>query len=239
MKKLGLLITIALVTLAIIYFIKNPDVFEDIWLWIIGLIGVVKELTSKLLNIGKERVNGKKSVSNKPLDYKVIKGIVEDDFQGLTITLLRYSDDKETTVGLLYLNGQYYCYTLEDTFRSKKIANQTRIPAGTYQVAFRRLETNLTKKYRDRFPDWFDYHLEVQNVPQFTGIYIHNGGTHKDTSGCILVSDSLSVSSKSTYLSNSRETFKRLYLYLKSNIEQGIQVRLVIKDENWFAHLTA
>ncbi|UII19325.1 DUF5675 family protein [Fulvivirga ligni] len=234
MKKLGLLITIALLAVAVLYFLKNPGVLEDIWLWLIGLIGVGKAFISRLLKVGDEPVNAKKDN-----DGKIVQNTSEDSFDGLTITVLRYADDQETTIGLLYLNQQYYCYTLEDTFHEQKIADQTRIPAGTYQVDFNKNETNLTLKYRQRFPEWFKYHLEVKNVPNYSGIYLHNGGTHKDTSGCILVSDSLNVSTQRTYLSNSRETFKRLYLYLKSTIEKGIPVRMVIRDEKWFAQSNA
>jgi hypothetical protein len=41
----------------------------------------------------------------------------------------------EYTIGQLYIDGAYFCDTLEDTVRNgEKIAGKTAIPAGTYKV---------------------------------------------------------------------------------------------------------
>jgi hypothetical protein len=228
----------------------RPDVWSEIWLWLIGLAGVIVQMVRKLVapfmgemkasdNVSKTQdanlqellVNGKKNAE--------LKELTTDQFKGVSLTVLRYSDDGSTTVGLLYLNGFFYCYTLEDAHRDVKIAGNTRIPSGKYEVDFNRAETDLTIKYRNNYPEWFTYHLEIKNIPGFRGVYIHNGGTHQDTEGCILVSDSMSVSDTAKSLTNSRNTFKRLYTYLKEEIEKGTKVRLIIRDEAWFAKLNA
>ncbi|MFW5761690.1 MAG: DUF5675 family protein [Cyclobacteriaceae bacterium] len=156
-----------------------------------------------------------------------------DSFIGTTINVLRYHDDGETTLGLLFIENTFYCYTLEDTYRQKKIASQTRIPAGTYRVDFNRHETPLTLKYRKTRP-WFNYHLQLKDVPEFTGIYIHNGSNHEHTAGCLLVANGILATDQQKLLNNSRVTFEKLYKLLSRKIDSGEKIRIKIENEQWF-----
>lgn len=81
----------------------------------------------------------------------------------------------EYTIGKLYIDGAYFCDTLEDTVRKEKIAGKTAIPAGTYKVK---------KTYSPRFNKQLP---EILDVPGFTGVRIHAGNTAKDTDGCLLL----------------------------------------------------
>jgi len=36
------------------------------------------------------------------------------------------------------VDGQFVCFGLEDEYREDKVAGETRIPSGTYQVALRK-----------------------------------------------------------------------------------------------------
>jgi hypothetical protein len=95
------------------------------------------------------------------------------------------------TVGRLYADGEFVCYTLEDTVREVegqpvsewKIHGQTAIPRGNYTV-------NITLSQR------FQVNLPIlHDVPSFTGVRIHTGNSSKDTEGCILVGESWDGSS--------------------------------------------
>lgn len=85
------------------------------------------------------------------------------------------------TVGRLFVDGQYWCDTLEDKVRDlskeKKIPGETAIPAGTYDVV-----VNISPKFRRLLP-------RLLNVPQFEGILIHRGNSAADSAGCILVGE--------------------------------------------------
>lgn len=50
------------------------------------------------------------------------------------IELRRKELRQSETIGELLIDGEVFCYTLEDTVRDVKIKGQTAIPAGTYEV---------------------------------------------------------------------------------------------------------
>ena len=81
----------------------------------------------------------------------------------------------EYTIGKLYIDGAYFCDTLEDTVRTQKIAGKTAIPAGTYKV-----KKTYSPRFQAKLP-------EILNVPNFTGVRIHSGNTAADTDGCLLL----------------------------------------------------
>lgn len=88
-------------------------------------------------------------------------------------------------VGLMYIDGKYFCETLEDRLRDlnkeKKVPGETAIPAGRYRVIY-----NYSPKFKRNLP-------RLLNVPQFEGILIHPGNTAEDSAGCILVGRNTSV----------------------------------------------
>jgi hypothetical protein len=80
-----------------------------------------------------------------------------------------------STIGDMYIDGEYFCHTIEDTIREVKIMNETAIPYGTYEVVI-----DFSNKFQKLMP-------HILNVPNFEGIRIHTGNTDKDTSGCLLI----------------------------------------------------
>ena len=118
------------------------------------------------------------------------------------------------TVGKLYIDGEYFCDTLEDKDRgltdsmtvgeiSKiKIKKETAIPTGTYKV---------TITYSNRFKKNMPL---INNVKGFEGIRIHSGNINQDTEGCILVG----FNKVKGNVINSRDTYNKLFSVLsKSN----------------------
>lgn len=107
----------------------------------------------------------------------------------MKIEVRRIARRNTYTIGKLYIDGKYFCDTIEDTdrgiaqntsistIRRIKIPNQTAIPTGTYKVI-----VNRSPKFGRMLP-------RLLNVPGFEGILIHRGNTDKDTSGCIIVGE--------------------------------------------------
>lgn len=126
----------------------------------------------------------------------------------MNYTLKRISDNGKSTIGYLSAD-KFKCFTLEDEYREEKVKRETRIPAGRYRVKLKRVLTGLTKKYREKHP-WFTWHLELQNVPNFTSIYIHVGNFETQTEGCILVGMGAMSGDKQS-IQQSVVAFKDLY----------------------------
>lgn len=262
MKQFAALLFIALLTIAVLLFISNPELLEDIWLWIIGFIGYIILLLEKGFKSVVSAVRGDpkntSDRSNEPLPFasspshsvaqletKITQleqqlrshPPPEEALSNSTITVLRYLDDGETTLGLLYLKKKFFAYTLEDTFdrrsdQAEKVAGQTRIPSGTYPIRFNKNLTNLTKNYQNRFT-WFKFHLEIEGIEGFDNVYVHIGNTHRDTRGCILIADGVNAANPEKMISHSRLAFERFYRRIKALLEVGEEVTIRILDEDW------
>ena len=133
----------------------------------------------------------------------------------------RLVSDNESTLGLLTVNGVKFSFVIEDEHRDVKVKGETRIAAGVYPIQFRKELTPLTKKYRTKYP-WFTYHLELQNVPDFTDIYIHIGNFESSTMGCQVVGNKAGFDSNNHFRNfESTNNFKRLYLLVSEALNKG------------------
>lgn len=123
-----------------------------------------------------------------------------------SLELQRVTKNDHRTLGILYVNGNEFCYTLEDadrglrsdmdlsTILALKKYGRTAIPKGNYEIVIapsNRFKTDLPR---------------LQKVKGFEGILIHSGNTEFDTSGCILVGDYY----EKDEIRDSKETLKRL-----------------------------
>lgn len=140
------------------------------------------------------------------------------------------------TIGRLYVDGVYFCNTLEDKdrglkktdlpslIRSKKVAGETAIPTGVYPVS---IDTRSPKYYNvKRYRDYCDGMMpRLLGVPGFDGILIHPGNTAADSAGCILCGLNTSVGR----LSKSWETWKALYERMKAARDKGEYITIEIQ----------
>lgn len=102
----------------------------------------------------------------------------------------RISSADESTLGVMHdITGdpEFLCFTMEDQFNEPKVPGETRIPPGRYKIELR-TEGGMHGRYSDKF-DWHQGMLWLQDVPNFTFVYIHYGNYEKDTDGCILTGD--------------------------------------------------
>ena len=140
----------------------------------------------------------------------------------MELKLIRKYKKEKYTIGKLYVDGQYFCDTMEDkdrgmrqgdayaTNKRKKIAGETAIPTGRYQVTL----GVQSPKYKTRPAYAFcnGYVPRLLNVPCFEGILIHIGNYARDTEGCILVGRNTVKGA----VMESTATFRRLYERLKA-----------------------
>lgn len=131
----------------------------------------------------------------------------------------KYRKEKYT-VGRLFVNGVFFSNTLEDKVRDinkngkfdngeYKVYSETAIPYGEYEITLDVASPKFSK---------YQFYKEVcngklprlLNVPHFEGILIHCGSTANNSAGCILVGNNTVKGG----LTNSKETFKKLYSIL-------------------------
>lgn len=112
----------------------------------------------------------------------------------MEIKVIRKEFTAKSTIGDLLIDGEPFCYTLEDTHRDVKASGETCIPYGRYKVII-----NMSKRFEVMMPLLID-------VPGFEGVRIHFGNTEKDTHGCILVG----ATKRKDFIGSSRDAFKGL-----------------------------
>lgn len=131
----------------------------------------------------------------------------------MIITLARFSESKEDTLGLLGWGGGFQCFTLEDEERAVKKFGETRIPEGIY-----RLDLRKAGRLHGIFSDRWEWHnkgmIWLRAVPNFTFIYLHPGTNDNHTDGCILVANHAKVNFLEPGADNvgqSRSAYARIY----------------------------
>lgn len=142
-------------------------------------------------------------------------------YNNMELKLKRTARRETYTIGKLYIDGEYFCDTLEDKDRglaqdrplqknvAMKKAGVTAIPTGRYRVT---LGVKSPKFSQRRAYDFCKgYVPRLLDVPAFEGVLIHIGNTARDSEGCILVGQNKVMGQ----VINSTETFKRLYERLK------------------------
>ncbi|SFB68337.1 hypothetical protein SAMN05216321_10197 [Cupriavidus sp. OV038] len=131
----------------------------------------------------------------------------------MRMLLRREPSTARATLGRLYVNGNFQCYTLEDVVRPTKVKGQTAIPAGTYAVI-----VNMSGRFRRRLP-------LLLNVPSFEGVRIHPGNTAADTEGCILPGSTLGADA----VFKSRAAFEPLFARIDGALarKEGVTIEIV------------
>lgn len=97
---------------------------------------------------------------------------------------------EEGTTGVLIVDGNPICITLEPTWRNNE-RNISCIPSGRYLC--KRVDS---PKYGDTF--------EVRNVPNRSHILFHTGNKDSHTKGCILLGERFTVVNNEYWITESR-----------------------------------
>lgn len=112
----------------------------------------------------------------------------------MKLLLKRKFKGEKYTIGDLYIDGKFFCNTIEDRVRklplecpytpkgqackcNGKVYAQTAIPDGNYKI---------TMEHSPRFKRILP---RLHAVPHFIGILIHSGTTEEHSAGCIIVGE--------------------------------------------------
>jgi hypothetical protein len=105
----------------------------------------------------------------------------------MKLKVVRETKTDISTIGSLFINDVFFCYTLEDKDRglkqsdsllfiqAKKIFGLTAIPSGFYK-----LTVNQSPKFKRMLP-------RVLDIKGFSGVLLHRGNSATHSLGCILI----------------------------------------------------
>lgn len=128
--------------------------------------------------------------------------------------LLHRSYYKEGTNGTLFINRQFFCFTIELPWRDNR-RNISCIPVGAYEI-----DTRFSKK--------FQHHLIVKDVKGRSFILFHPANdANKELLGCIAPVTYLSGIGKGTY---SRNAMQRLLSKVYQAKDRKEKIILIIKN---------
>ena len=145
----------------------------------------------------------------------------------MKLTVVRTQFGTDATNGLLFIDGLFECYTLEDQYQAVKVMHETCIPEGTYDIKFRKTG-GFHSKYSERYKNAHYGMLHIQDVPNFTYILIHTGNTDEHTSGCLIVGETqqdLEIS-KDGFIGSSTVAYKKMYAKVAGQLLQGKDVTI-------------
>lgn len=139
----------------------------------------------------------------------------------------------ESVAGVCTIENKILGVIVEDIPREKKIPKITGIPAGEYFLGIRKELTPLTIAHRNsaNYRGWFEYHIEVLNVPNFTGIYFHIGNDSKNTDGCQCGGKRLGFANNELYAYESTMFNKEFYGIVYPLLLKGETVKYIITNE--------
>lgn len=148
------------------------------------------------------------------------------------VDVKRVSDNGETSLGVIYLDGVAVCGSVEDQEqKGDKIKHESRVSNGKYKLALRRegsYNARYSKKYADR--DGGKWHrgmlcvytdkewvLRCDDGKVFQYILVHTGNTDDHTSGCLLPNYVLDFLKDRG--SRSGDAYDAIYPVLRDSIE--------------------
>ena len=153
----------------------------------------------------------------------------------MKILVKRIAKKATYTIGKMYLDGEFFCNTIEDKDRGLrsdmsleeikkiKIPSVTAIPTGTYKITIDVISPKFSKKASYQYIG--GKLPRLIGVKGFDGILIHQGTTEKDSAGCLIVGKNTVVGK----VTRSQTTFRALYAKMKEAKERGEEITITIE----------
>ncbi|MDX2250075.1 MAG: DUF5675 family protein [Bacteroidia bacterium] len=135
----------------------------------------------------------------------------------LTVTVVRFDHGPADTLGKLYINGKFQCYTLENTRSGKSL-----IPAGNYSVALK-TSGGRHATYQYRFKELHKGILALTGVAGFESACIHIGNRVEDASGSIMTGTQVQRQTGGDFREVwfSDKAYLKIYPLISTQLEKG------------------
>lgn len=156
----------------------------------------------------------------------------------MNIEVIRKHFKPSYTIGKLFINGEYFCDTLEDTDRGLtdtmteedilkvKVKGNTCIPYGKYEITLNIKSPKYSNFIKYKYAAFAEGKIpRLLNVKGFEGILIHAGNTADHTDGCILVGEN----KVKGQVINSQATWTNLYKLMKAANDKKEPITITIQ----------
>lgn len=150
----------------------------------------------------------------------------------MKLDVVRTQFGVDATNGMLFIDGVFECYTLEDEVRDVKVKGETAIPLGEYEIKLR-TEGGFHSKYTARYGSGFHKGmLWLQDVPNFKWILIHTGNQDSHTAGCLLLGETQQDldKGKDGFIGGSGDAYKKAYPKIADALLSGDKVTIRYSD---------
>jgi hypothetical protein len=137
------------------------------------------------------------------------------------IKVERFLHHPDCEISRVFIDGEYFCFSIEDAERTTKIKGETCIPYGVYPLGTYK-SPHFSKEYNHDM-------IWVKDVPGFEFILIHWGNTISDTEGCLIIGDKIGVVNQKDAVLNSRATYLKFYARVINQIKAGGQTIEYVK----------
>ena len=126
------------------------------------------------------------------------------------LKLVRVTEHKDATLGVLCIDDRPVFVTLEDKWRDNE-RQVSCIPKGKYEII-----AHSSPKFGRTF--------QVMNVPDRDAILIHAGNTHKDTHGCILLGLMYGLLGTDSAILSSRAAMEQFMQLMASDSKATLEI---------------
>jgi hypothetical protein len=119
------------------------------------------------------------------------------------LELIRLEETRQGTIGILKIDKEVFCFTLEPTDRLNE-RNRSSIPAQQYIC-----HPHVSQKFGET---WM-----IEDVPGRYAVLFHAGNTAEDTEGCILLGSTVGKLKGKRAVLNSGYTFNEFKMRLAND----------------------
>lgn len=139
----------------------------------------------------------------------------------MILKLVRHTFTDKSTIGSLYINGDFECFTLEDVVRDfgpngeGKVKGATAIPYGVFEITL-----EFMKHLRRICP-------KLNGIPFYSDVFLHWGNKADNTDGCPLVGQTWTTD----WIGKSLLAFEALMPKIEAGLKTG-QVYIQICKED-------
>lgn len=148
----------------------------------------------------------------------------------MNIKIYRLRFHPTRTVGQLYINGEFFCFTLEDKVREEagkavekwKVQDETAIPTTDFAGYKYRLTLEKSPRFGADCPT-------IHKVPGFAGIRFHSGNTETHTEGCLVLGYRLNDDGTIKF-GTTKPAVRDFVTQIKKALQKGQKIDVEIKN---------